>query len=58
MVLPEDQTRAPEAEDFYRRSLLLLAEIRDYNRRMCLVMEHLLGPQSDDPRYKKNETWR
>lgn len=52
MVCPDREAFDKSQEDFRRDSLLLLAEIRDYNRRMCEVMERLLGRQPEDPRYK------
>ena len=57
MVLPEGQPLDTDEAEFRRRALLLLGEIRDYNARMCEVMERLL-PRADDPRYKQTGSWR
>ena len=57
MVLPEGVAFDPDEKEFRRRALLLLADIRDTNQRICEALERLL-PRSDDPRYKQTGSWR
>ena len=58
MVLPEGQPLDTDEAEFRRRALLLLAEIRDTNERICRAVEQVLGRQPDDPRYKQTGSWR
>ena len=57
VVLPEGEVSDTDEAIFRRDCLLLLADIRDYNRRMCEVMERLF-PKTDGPRYKQTGSWR
>ena len=58
MVCPEPEIQPEDPAEFCRRALLLLADIRDTNARICAALERLLPNTADDPRYKQTGSWR
>lgn len=57
MVCPNCEALDQDQKEFYRRALLLLAEIRDTNERICRAIERVLGGP-DDPRRQPHDLYR